>query len=225
MNFAVLIDLNSTRIDYDVFLNAMDELKRDYQASIVYTKFYSYNSKRHARFNAYVKKEGCDVALALQNRKKVKIDIRQVIDGVAIANSDKDIDGFFIVCSKVDSMPFLQAIKSRNKKLILGIENCSDTPEICDGGILLRIPLNDKADSLDEIEEKANDDNITNYQIETQMIACENAKELPFTNIKGSEKEMQAIQKGLSSLINEKLYGKQFLENTQELESLLKKYF
>lgn len=224
MNFAVLIDLNSARIDFDVFNNAMDELKRTYSASIIYTKFYSYNSKRHAQFNAFVKKEGCEVALALQNRKKIKIDIRQVIDGVALANSDNSIDGFFIVCSRVDSLPFLQAIKARNKKLILGIENGNDIPDICDGGILLRVPLEDIAIES-AVKERVREERTKEYEVETQAIACENAKELPFANIQGSEEEMMAIQKGLSSMINEKLYGKQYLGDTQELESLLKKYF
>lgn len=224
MNFAVLIDLNSTRIDFDVFNNAMDELKKTYKASIVYTKFYSYNSKRHAQFNAFVKKTGCEVALALQNRKKIKIDIRQVIDGVALANSDNSIDGFFIVCSRVDSLPFLQAIKAKNKKLILGIDSCNDIPDICDGGILLRVPLEDiRMESIEK--EIIKEERSSEYEVETQAIACENAKELPFTNVIGSEKEMTAIQKGLSSMINEKLYGKQYLGDTRELESLLKKYF
>lgn len=119
MNYAVLFDLNSTRADCEAFRKAVSGL----DGSISYCKFYSYNAKRNTDYSAYIRENGADIAVPLYNRKKVRIDMRQVIDAVTIACTNKSIDAFFIVCAPIDCMPMLNSLKSMGKYVVLGGES------------------------------------------------------------------------------------------------------
>lgn len=116
MNYAVLADLNATRANCTSFLNALKEL----DGNIIYCKFYSYNPKRDCGFSRYIRSAGADVAVPLYNRKKVRIDMRQVIDAVSISCTNSTVDAFFIICAPLDCTPLLSYLKGAGKHVVLG---------------------------------------------------------------------------------------------------------
>ena len=116
MNYAVLADLNATRANCTSFLNALKEL----DGNVVYCKFYAYNPKRDCGFSKYIRSVGADVAVPLYNRKKARIDMRQVIDAVSISCTNSNIDGFFIICAPLDCTPLLTYLKGAGKHVVLG---------------------------------------------------------------------------------------------------------
>ncbi|MCX4364119.1 MAG: hypothetical protein OSJ74_12195, partial [Clostridia bacterium] len=88
----------SMRLSYESFAKAISQI----EGKIAYAKLYGYNNKRNSDFNNFIKTYGVEVALPVNNRKKVRVDIRQVIDSVIIACTHKNVDAFFIVCSELD---------------------------------------------------------------------------------------------------------------------------
>ncbi len=142
MNYAVLFDLNATRADFSSFEDALTRL----DGRIAYCKFYSYNQKRNNDFSAYIKAHGAEVAVPLYNRKKVRIDMRQVVDAIFLACSNPTIDAFFIVCAPIDCQPMINMLKTLGKGVYIGGESGSDIGHMCDGYIVLRKGL-----SLDNI--------------------------------------------------------------------------
>lgn len=117
MRYALYVDLNSINISFDTFDLAIKKL----DGEVVYSKFYGFNQKRHSGFNDYIKENSSDIALTLQNRKKVKIDIRQVIDVCLSLSSNNLIDAYFLICSELDAQFLIKAIKSMGKKVVLGV--------------------------------------------------------------------------------------------------------
>ena len=142
MNYAVLFDLNATRADFGSFEDALTRL----DGRVSYCKFYSYNQKRNNDFSAYIRAHGAEVAVPLYNRKKVRIDMRQVVDAVYLACTNPAIDAFFIVCAPIDCQPMINMLKSLGKGVYIGGESGSDVARMCDGFIVLR-----KGMSLDNI--------------------------------------------------------------------------
>ena len=112
MNYAVLVDLNSMRLSYDSFAKALSTI----DGKVAYAKLYGYNNKRNNDFNNFIKTYGAEVALPVNNRKKVRIDIRQVIDAITIACTHKSVDAFFIICSELDSIAMINALKKLGKE-------------------------------------------------------------------------------------------------------------
>ncbi len=147
MNYAVLFDLNATRADFSSFEDALTRL----DGRIAYCKFYSYNQKRNNDFSAYIKVHGAEVAVPLYNRKKVRIDMRQVVDAIFLACSNPTIDAFFIVCAPIDCQPMINMLKTLGKGVYIGGESGSDIGHMCDGYIVLRKGL-----SLDNISPPKN---------------------------------------------------------------------
>ena len=210
MNYAILVDLNSMRLSYDSFSKAIASL----DGKIAYAKLYGYNNKRNNDFNAFIKTYGAEVALPVNNRKKVRIDIRQVIDAVTIACTRSNVDAFFIICSELDSIAMINASKKLGKRVIMGIESPSFVAEQCDGHIMLER-------SFPEEEEKK----------PLPIKSDEKSDEfLPYSGVKQEKKsdEMDKIKQELKELLENKRRQKSEIEMGQsvlQLDDLLKKYF
>lgn len=210
MNYAVLVDLNSMRLSYESFAKALTKV----DGKVAYAKLYGYNNKRNNDFNNFIKTYGAEVALPVNNRKKVRIDIRQVIDAVTIACTHKSVDGFFIICSELDSIAMINALKKLGKRVVMGIQSPSFVAEQCDAYILLERTFDNDTDSL-PIEK------VNSYRDDREF--------LPHTGIESKQvEEMKKIKSELSELIDAKKRQKSEIDmgqNVLQLDDLLKQYF
>ncbi len=201
MNYAVLVDLNSMRLSYDSFVKAMDKI----DGKIAYAKLYGYNNKRNNDFNNFIKTYGVEVALPVSNRKKIRVDIRQVIDAVTIACTYKNVDAFFIICSELDSIAMINALKKLGKRVVMGIQSPSFVAEQCDSYIIM---------------ERVAPSNVDEHEDEDF---------LPYTGIESKKvDEMKKVRSDLQDMIDRKLNAKSEIEMGQSvlgLDDLLKKYF
>ncbi|MDE7348472.1 MAG: NYN domain-containing protein, partial [Clostridia bacterium] len=202
--------LNSMRLSYESFSKAIASL----DGKIAYAKLYGYNNKRNNDFNAFIKTYGAEVALPVNNRKKVRVDIRQVIDAVTIACTRTNVDAFFIICSELDSIAMINALKKLGKRVIMGIESPSFVAEQCDGYVMLER-------SFPEEEEKKP------LPIKADE---QNDEFLPYSGVKQEKKsdEMDRIKQELKELLENKRQQKSEIEMGQsvlQLDDLLKKYF
>lgn len=201
MNYAVLVDLNSMRLSYDSFVKAMDKI----DGKIAYAKLYGYNNKRNNDFNNFIKTYGVEVALPVSNRKKIRVDIRQVIDAVTIACTYKNVDAFFIICSELDSIAMINALKKLGKRVVMGIQSPSFVAEQCDSYIIM---------------ERVAPSNVDEHEDEDF---------LPYTGIESKKVgEMKKVRSDLQDMIDRKLNAKSEIEMGQSvlgLDDLLKKYF
>lgn len=211
MNYAVLVDLNSMRLSYDSFAKALSTI----DGKVAYAKLYGYNNKRNNDFNNFIKTYGAEVALPVNNRKKVRIDIRQVIDAITIACTHKSVDAFFIICSELDSIAMINALKKLGKRVVMGIQSPSFVAEQCDDSVLLERMVADGEDNdVLPIKQKSDQDD----------------KEfLPYTGIESKKiDEMKKIKAELSELIDNKKRQKNEIDIGQgvlQLDDLLKQYF
>ena len=211
MNYAVLVDLNSMRLSYDSFSKAIASI----DGKVAYAKLYGYNNKRNNDFNAFIKSYGAEVALPVSNRKKVRVDIRQVIDAVTIACTRINIDAFFIVCSELDSIAMINALKKLGKRVVMGIESPSFVAEQCDGYVMMERSFPDEEDKKPMPTKKSQEDS---------------QEFLPYSGVKEEKKldEMSKIKDELSQLLENKRRQKSEIEmgqNILQLDELLKKYF
>ncbi|MEG2562075.1 MAG: NYN domain-containing protein [Clostridia bacterium] len=132
MNYAILYDLGAVRISFQMFQQALASL----DGRVAYVKLYGYNAKRHAEYTEFVKKYSAYVDVPLANRKKVRVDIRQVIDATALAVANKNIDGFFLISSPIDSMPMVRMLRENGKKVVIGVESPNFVSQQCDETIV-----------------------------------------------------------------------------------------
>ncbi|MDE5654451.1 MAG: NYN domain-containing protein [Clostridia bacterium] len=210
MNYAILVDLNSMRLSYESFAKAIASI----DGKIAYAKLYGYNNKRNNDFNAFIKTYGVEVALPVSNRKKVRIDIRQVIDAVTIACTRVNVDAFFIICSELDSIAMINALKKLGKRVIMGIESPSFVAEQCDGYVMLERALPDE-------------ENKRPAPIKSEE---RNEEFLPYSGVEQEKPvdEMDRIKQELKELLDSKRRQKSEIEmgqNVLQLDELLKKYF
>lgn len=222
-NFAVLVDLNSMRLSYEAFSKAIASI----DGKVAYAKLYGYNNKRNNDFNAFIKTYGAEVALPVNNRKKVRIDIRQVIDAVTIACTRSNIDGFFIVCSELDSIAMINALKKLGKKVIMGISSPSFVAEQCDGYVIMERALPEEDEkklvnkSVKELKTHSDSEDDANGDIK---------EFLPYSGVEETSKqdEMEKIKQELAMILDGKRRQKNEIEMGQsvlQLDELLKKYF
>ena len=204
MNYAVLFDFSVARVGFSTYDKAIAQL----DGKVQYVKFYGYNAKRNGDFNAYIKRIGADVAFTLGGRKKSRIDIRQIVDAIEIACTDKTIEGFFLVCGGVDAEYLIGKLQRLGKKVILGEFSNSSLGDACDGVILF-----DRAVGIQE------------EQRQEDVAVHEDREFLPYTDIETSQ-DMSEVKANLEQLISHKLQTKKStLPKKSELEELLKKYF
>ncbi len=204
MNYAVLFDFSVARISFSTYDKAIAQL----DGKVLLTKFYGYNAKRNGDFNAYIKRVGADVAFTLGGRKKSRADIRQIVDAIELACTDKMIDGFFLVCGEVDAEYLIGKLQRLGKKVILGELSSSTLGGTCDGVIIF-----DRTVGMQEAERQ--DD----------VAVHEDREFLPYTDIETAQ-DMSEVKANLEQLISHKLQTKKStLPKKSELEELLKKYF
>lgn len=65
---------------------------------------------------------------------------------MTIACTRSNIDAFFIVCSELDSIAMINALKKLGKKVIMGISSPSFVAEQCDGYVLIERAFPDDDD-------------------------------------------------------------------------------
>lgn len=242
MNYAVLADLNSTKANCTSFLAALKKL----DGNVVYCKFYSYNPKRDCGYSRYIRSAGADVAVPLYNRKKARIDMRQVIDAVNIACTNKSVDAFFIVCAPVDNTCLLTFLKGAGKYVVLG----GDGEPSYAGGFDRFLPLERVLPAQDELEKKSgalSDEEKTAEKFGLRRIDKpaeegiafapapeENALRggktqeefLPYTGIMGGGEAMHAVKQRLDEILNAKAAAQtEDALDEKDVEKLLKKYF
>ena len=204
MNYAVLFDFSVARISFSTYDKAIAQL----DGKVLCAKFYGYNAKRNGDFNAYIKRVGADVAFTLGGRKKSRADIRQIVDAIELACTDKMIDGFFLVCGEVDAEYLIGKLQCLGKKVILGELSSSTLGGTCDGVITF-----DRTVGMQEAERQ--DD----------VAVHEDREFLPYTDIETAQ-DMSEVKANLEQLISHKLQTKKStLPKKSELEELLKKYF
>lgn len=204
MNCACFIDLGAVKLNYEGFV----DLQRQAGVKFQQVKFYGYNAKKNGDFNAYIRQTGAEVALPLHNRKKVRVDIRQVIDCVCCACKQNHIDTILIACAEVDSLPMINAVKAQGKKVLLAVESVSTLADSCDGYFIIKKSASVESD---------------------KNVATSEDEFLPYTGLKGQDiEQMQDVKQQLQNAIEQKLAKKQqkpASEENDELMQLLKKYF
>lgn len=248
MNYAVLFDLNATRADFAAFEDALSKI----DGKVAYSKFYSYNQKRNGDFYPFIKSHGSEVAVPLYNRKKVRIDMRQVVDAVYIACTNQAIDAFFIVCAPIDCQPMINTLKSLGKRVYLGGESGSDLSRLCDGYITLQkgigldiadnssakrgdvrlkeegAPRSEKTAQGKQAADRADNKDFASRSDEELLRALQNESFLPYTKISDNGNlAMAEVRRRLNDILEEKknLRERDILPSQAELDSLLKKYF
>ena len=128
VGYAVLIDLATIRIGAKMFRKLYDDLKSI--GSIEYIKFYNYNTKRHREFRSLIKEYNIEVELREAGKKRVRVDIRQVIDAVRIAATCNNITNFFLVCSEVDAKYLFGELKKLGKYIEIGVTSPNTLSEL-----------------------------------------------------------------------------------------------
>lgn len=239
MNYAVLADLNATRADCTCFLNALKEL----DGNILYCKFYSYNPKRDSGYSRYIRSAGADVAVPLYNRKKARIDMRQVIDAVSICCTNATVDAFFIICASVDCTSLLSYLKSAGKYVALGGDSEPSYASGYDRFVHLnRIAAQDPPSDGVKKESKAliSDEEVARRlnmrrldappdPAPREEKAAYKGEFLPFTGIRDEKDSMLEVKERLDEILrakkNASVQPVQELPAPEDMDTLLKKYF
>lgn len=225
MNYAVLYDLNAVKIGCPTFERALETL----EGKIVYTKLYGYNAKRNNDYTAFVRNRSAHVAVPLANRKKVRVDIRQVIDAIYLAASNKGIDAFFLICSPIDAAPMVHALREIGKRVVLGTLSPGSLDAECDAVVLLER----EASCSDAVAQSAPSQVSPNAPSDAQVAAeREDASPadtfLPYTQVQGNAAQMEPVSQALEEMIAVKASRKPQSEYAQPavaIDELLKKYF
>ena len=203
MNCACFIDLGAAKLDYESYSLLLQEVGAKYEQ----VKFYGYNAKKNGDFNAYIREVGAEVALPLHNRKKVRVDIRQVVDSVACACKNPNIDAILLVCAEVDSLPMIAAIKAQGKKVFIGVESPSAVSDRCDGCYIIKKTFKEGKEAAAEKGEDF----------------------LPYTGIEKDEDDgMNDVREKLQAALDKKASKtseKKQANTDDELVRLLSKYF
>lgn len=222
MNCAALIDLGAAKVS----AIALEEAERQLQARFDYVKFYGYNAKKNGDLNPYIKANNAEVALPLHNRKKTRVDIRQVIDAVTVAYTNPSVEGIFVVCAEVDCQPMLAAIRKAGKKVFIGGESESSYAEKCDGSVVLAktLPQTTRGDVV-----RAAADVREELPHSETPAPKEEEEFLPYTGIEPLDDErMRAVGEKLREAVEEKKMRKRaaaLTDEKDELKRLLSKYF
>ncbi|MEG1963978.1 MAG: hypothetical protein RR123_03790 [Clostridia bacterium] len=139
MNCAVLVDLNSININFNIFLDVLDKVKKIATPTVY--KFYNFSSKRHNDFTKFITSTNSTVALPMQNRKKVKMDLRQIMDAVALSCKES-LDSICLLCSEIDSNILANYLKQKGKKTIRIVEGVTENCKEFDSVIKIDKTIN-----------------------------------------------------------------------------------
>ena len=106
----VLADIASLRVTCNGFKQIVKNLEAKYE--IVTCKFYSYVAKRNRDFNEYIAANGYETNLPSASRRRNKLDTRQVMEAVNIANAAK-VDAVALITGEGDILPVVDLLKSK----------------------------------------------------------------------------------------------------------------
>lgn len=202
MNCACFIDLGAAKLNFASYSHLLEEVGAKYEQ----VKFYGYNAKRNGDFNPYIREVGAEVALPLHNRKKVRVDVRQVVDAVACACKNATLDAILLVCAEVDALPMIAGIKAQGKKVLIAVESESAVSDRCDGVYLIKKGVPEEREA-----------------------AAENGDFLPYSGIERDENDgMDDVREKLQAALDRQAEKKPATvreKGDEELVKLLSKYF
>ena len=132
--YVVLADIESVRIPYKTFAKALNELSN--YGEIAACKFYGYSSKRSKDYDEFIRENNFDALSALPKKKRGRLDLRQVIDAVRLAQFP-NIDGFFLIYGQGDITPLIAYLKSYGMDVIAGVIEPDKNAALCNKAILL----------------------------------------------------------------------------------------
>ena len=132
--YVVLADIESVRVPYVAFEKAMEQLSR--YGEIATCKFYGYSAKRTKDYKPFITENYYEALPTLKHKRKGKLDLRQVIDAVNIANNSQ-VDGFFLMYGQGDFQPLISWLKGSGYEVIAGIVEPDKNSELCSAVIKL----------------------------------------------------------------------------------------
>ena len=132
--YIVLADIESVRIPYSTFAKALNELSN--YGEIAACKFYGYSSKRSKDYDEFIAENNFDALSLLPKKKRGRLDLRQVIDAVRLAQFP-NIDGFFLLYGMGDITPLIAYLKSYGMDVIAGCIEPDKNAALCKKVILL----------------------------------------------------------------------------------------
>jgi ribosomal protein L12E/L44/L45/RPP1/RPP2 len=132
--YVVLADIESVRVPFSVFATALEELSQI--GEIAACKFYGYSAKRTKDYGEFIQENNFDALSTLPKKRKGKLDLRQVIDAVRLAQFP-NIDGFFLIYGRGDITPLISYLKSYGMDVIAGVIEPDKNSALCNKVILL----------------------------------------------------------------------------------------
>lgn len=135
--YVVLADIESVRVPFTAFSEALKELSKF--GEIISCKFYGYSSKRTKDYGEFIQENNYDALSALPQKRKGKLDLRQVIDAVRLAQFP-NIDGFFLIYGAGDLTPLIAYLKAYNLDVIAGVVEPDKNSVLCNKVIILNTP-------------------------------------------------------------------------------------
>lgn len=114
---ALLMDVDNVKISGEAFNELYKKLNG--VGEVVYCKFYGYNDRKHIYLSDVITKYGYETAPFMRFKKRFsQLDIRILVDAVALNYSKPEINTFCIVAGDGDLIPLLVELKSSGKTLI-----------------------------------------------------------------------------------------------------------
>lgn len=114
---ALLMDVDNVKISSEAFNELYKKLNG--VGEVVYCKFYGYNDRKHIYLSDVITKYGYETAPFMRFKKRYsQLDVRIIVDAVALNYSKPEINTFCIVAGDGDLIPLLVELKSSGKTLI-----------------------------------------------------------------------------------------------------------
>ena len=126
--YVVLADIESVRVPYLSFEKAMQELSK--YGEVVTCKFYGFSAKRTKDYKPFITENYYDALPTLKHKRKGKLDLRQVIDAVNIADTSQ-VNGFFLMYGQGDIQPLISWLKAAGYEVIAGVVTPDKNSELC----------------------------------------------------------------------------------------------
>ncbi len=142
--YVVLADIESVRVPFSAFAAALEELSEI--GEIAACKFYGYSAKRTKDYGEFIQENNFDALSTLPKKRKGKLDLRQVIDAVRLAQFP-NIDGFFLIYGNGDITPLISYLKGYGMDVIAGVVEPDKNSALCNKVIVLD-PVNPKIEEV-----------------------------------------------------------------------------
>ena len=130
----VLADIESVRIPFDSFEKSLKEVAK--MGEIAGIKFYGYSAKRTKDYAEFSQANNYDALSSLPRKRKGKLDLRQVIDAVSLAQTGH-IDAFYILYGNGDIKPLISYLKTRGLEVYAGVAKPDLNSALCNKTIVL----------------------------------------------------------------------------------------